>query len=84
MSKYRVPQEELDEHASQGQLYIHPKPRQISTIVYPDGTCIHMEHPSVPGTYVEGVRTEILEDDGSQEWQNLYERVQKEKQVVSR
>ena len=61
---------QLDEHARQGQLYIHPKPRLISTIVYPDDTCIHMESLSAPGTYVEGVRTEILEDDGSQEWQN--------------
>lgn len=84
VEQYRVPQEQLDEHARQGQLYIHPKPRLISTIVYPDDTCIHMESLSAPGTYVEGVRTEILEDDGSQEWQNLYERVQKEKQVVSR
>ena len=84
VEQFRVPQEVLDEHARRGPLYIHPKPRQISTIVYPDGTCIHMEHPHVPGTYVEGVRTEILADDGSQEWQSLYERVQKEKQVVSR
>ena len=84
VEQYRVPQEVLDEHARQGQLYIHPKPRLINTIVYPDGTCIYMDYPNVPGTYVEGVRTEIWEDDGSQEWRNLYERVQKEKQVVSR
>ena len=43
-----------------------------------------MDYPSAPGTYVEGVHTEIWEDDGSQEWQNLHQRVQKEKQVVSR
>ena len=79
-----MPQETLDEQARQGQLYTHPKPRLINTIVYPDGTCIHMDYPSAPGTYVEGVRTEIWEDDGSQEWQNLHQRVQKEKQVVSR
>ena len=84
VEQYRVPQEVLDEHARQGQLYTHPKPRLINTIVYPEGTCIHMDYPNVPGTYVEGVRTEIWEDDGSQEWRNLYERVQKEKQVVSR
>ena len=84
VEQYRVPQEVLDEHARQGQLYTHPKPRLINTIVYPDGTCIHMDYPNVPGTYVEGVRTEIWEDDDSQEWRNLYERVQKEKQVVSR
>ena len=84
VEKYRVPQDTLDEHARQGQLYTHPKPRLINTIVYPDGTCIHMDYPNVPGTYVEGVRTEIWEDDGSQEWQKLYERVLKEKQVVSR
>ena len=84
VEQYRVPQEVLDEHVRQGQLYTHPKPRLINTIVYPDGTCIHMDYPNAPGTYVEGVRTEIWEDDGSQEWRNLYERVQKEKQVVSR
>ena len=84
VEQYRVPQETLDEHARQGQLYTHPKPRLINTIVYPDGTCIHMDYPSAPGTYVEGVRTEIWEDDGSQEWQNLHQRIQKEKQVVSR
>ena len=84
VEQYRVPQEVLDEHARQGQLYTHPKPRLINTIVYPDGTCIHMDYPNVPGTYVEGVRTEIWEDDGSQEWQSLYKRVLEEKQVVSR
>ena len=84
IEKYRVPQETLEEHARQGQLYIHPKPRLINTIVYPDGTCIHMDYPNVPGTYVEGVCTEIWEDDGSQEWQKLHQRVLKEKQVVSR
>ena len=84
VEQYRVPQEVLDEHARQGQLYIHPKPRLINTIVYPDGTCIYMDYPNVPGTYVEGVRTEIWEDDGSQEWQSLYKRVLEEKQVVSR
>ena len=84
VEQYRVPQEVLDEHARQGQLYIHPKPRLINTIVYPDGTCIYMDYPNVPGTYVEGVHTEIWEDDGSQEWQSLYKRVLEEKQVVSR
>ncbi len=84
VEQYRVPQETLDEHARQGQLYIHPKPRLINAIVYPDDTCIYMENLSAPGTYVEGVRTEIWEDDGSQEWQDLHQRIQKEKQVVSR
>ncbi len=84
VEQYRVPQETLEEHARQGQLYTHPKPRLINTIVYPDGTCIHLDYPSAPGTYVEGVRTEIWEDDGSQGWQSLHQRVQKEKQVVSR
>ena len=84
VEKYRVPQETLEEHARQGQLYTHPKPRLINTIVYPDGTCIHTDYPNAPGTYVEGVRTEIWEDDGSQEWQKLHQRILKEQQVVSR
>ena len=69
VERFRVPQEVLDGHASRGELFIHPKPRLINAVVYPDGTCIYMDGLSAPGTYVEGVRTEILDDDdGSKEW----------------
>ena len=84
VERFRVPQETLDEHASRGELFIHPKPRLINAVVYPDGTCIYMDGLAAPGTYVEGVRTEILDDDGSKEWRELHERVQREGQVVSR
>ena len=84
VERFRVPQEVLDEHASRGELFIHPKPRLINAVVYPDGTCIYMDGLAAPGTYVEGVRTEILDDDGSKEWRELHERVQREGQVVSR
>ena len=84
VKRFRVPQEILDEHASRGELFIHPKPRLINAVVYPDGTCIYMDGLAAPGTYVEGVRTEILDDDGSKEWRELHERVQREGQVVSR
>ena len=84
VERFRVPQEVLDGHASRGELFIHPKPRLINAVVYPDGTCIYMDGLAAPGTYVEGVRTEILDDDGSKEWRELHERVQREGQVVSR
>ena len=42
-----------------------------------------MDNLSAPGTYIEGVRNEIIDDDGSKEWQDLYDRVQKETQVIS-
>ena len=84
VEEYRVPQEELDAFAEKGQVYIHPSPRLINTIVYPDGTCIDMAgldlgyfiagHGPV---YVEGTRVEAWFDDGSREWTELFERVQR-------
>ena len=76
VEEYRVPQEALDEWSRKGEPYNHPKPRLINTVIYPDGTCVHAENYNVPGTYVEGVRTDIWEDDGSKEWKKLYERIQ--------
>jgi hypothetical protein len=37
-----------------------------------------MESLNLPGTYVEGVRTETGEDDSSKKWKDLYERVQRQ------
>ena len=81
IEKFRVPEKKLYENPEHP--FIHPKPRLINSIIYPDGTCIYMDNLSAPGTYIEGVRNEIIDDDGSKEWQDLYDRVQKETQVIS-
>ena len=84
VEEFRVSQDVLEEHAARGALYIHPRPRLINAIVYPDNTCVYCYNLAAPGTYVEGVRTEIIDDDGSSEWSDLSERIQREGQVVSR
>jgi L-alanine-DL-glutamate epimerase-like enolase superfamily enzyme len=80
VAKYRVPEEELKQFAEKGQPYDRPKPRIISTVVYPDGSCVHMAATgqgygyfgSGHGpAYVEGVRLEPWHDDGSKEWAEL-------------
>ena len=81
IEKFRVPEKKLYENPEHP--FIHPKPRLINSIIYPDGTCIYMDNLSAPGTYIEGVRNEIIDDDGSKEWQDLYDRVKKETQVIS-
>ena len=79
VENYRVPSDRLDEFARKGKLYAPPAPpRIISTVIYPDNTCIHMASLNVPGRYVEGIRTETWAEDGSQAWTDLYERVQQQ------
>jgi len=75
---HRIPADVIDDLASRGELYTKPTPQLIHSVIYPDDTCVHMESLTVPGTYVEGVRSEIWEDDGSKEWTQLHERVSKE------
>ena len=77
---YRVPDEKLDADG----LYIHPEPRIIKTVVYPDGSCIHMEGDRLDyfnsgegEAQAEGARLEVWYEDGSSEWENLFHRVQK-------
>ena len=77
---YRVPDEKLDAEG----LYIHPEPRIIKTVVYPDGSCIHMEGDRLDyfnsgegEAQAEGARLEVWYEDGSSEWENLFHRVQK-------
>jgi L-alanine-DL-glutamate epimerase-like enolase superfamily enzyme len=84
VEEYRVPQEALDEFAMREQLYSHPSPEVIHTVVYPDNTCVHMVGQGLGyfnagngPAYVEGVRLELLPNDGSQEWADLSERAQK-------
>ena len=77
VERFRVPGESLDALAP-GQVYVQPRPRIINTVVFPDGTRVHtgvMGAGAGPG-WSEGVRVEPpWEDDGSQEWAGLWERV---------
>jgi len=77
VARFRVPREKLDQVG----VYQLPLPRLINTVVYPDGTCIHMAgmglEPFMRGVgpvYAEGVRVEGTPDDGSREWADLYRR----------
>ena len=79
VEKYRVPDEKLDADG----LFMHPSPRIIKTVVYPDGGCIHMEGDRLSyfkrgnaEAQVEGARLEVWYDDGSTDWTDLFERVQ--------
>ena len=84
VEEYRVPEAELEPFRKKGLPYDHPEPRIINTIVYPDGSCIHMANANQGYSYfmqygngpaqVEGVRLELRPDDGSKEWARLFER----------
>lgn len=85
VARFRVPDATLAEFTAKGQPYDRPKPRIINTIVYPDGSCVHMGSAgqgygyfgSGHGpAYVEGVRLEPRPDDGSKEWDDLFLRAQ--------
>ena len=83
VERFRIPQNLLAEFSKQGTLYTKPEPKLIHTVIYPDETCVHAksvrnaESVNLPGTYVEGIRSEIWEDDGSQEWEKLYAQISK-------
>ena len=87
VERYRIPAQKLEPFLKTGDLYNHPQPRIISTIVYPDGNCIHMGASSqgygffTSGqgpAYVEGVYLDPWHDDGTAEWNDLFERALKE------
>ena len=78
VERFRIPQDVLDECSKRGELYAKPTPRLIHTVIYPDNSCVHTASLNIPGTYVEGVRSEIWEDDGSEEWKELHERVSRQ------
>ena len=84
VARFRVPQATLDA-LPPGQLHAHPQPRIINTVVFPDGTRVHVGAMG-PGTltgagpgWSEGARVEpAWEDDGSKEWADLCERVRQQ------
>ena len=87
VDRYRVQDEDLASFIDKDELFAHPQPRIISSITYPDGNRIHMGSSSqgygyfIEGkgpTYVEGVTLEIRHDDGSTEWDDLFQRALQE------
>ena len=84
VERHRVPRESLEPFEQQGQLYTHPQPRLINTVVFPDGRCVHMAgldlgYFNAQGpAYTEGARVESRPDDGTPEWTDLFERVQRQ------
>ena len=83
IAKYRVPAKTMKK--LNGVPYDRPKPRIINSIVYPDGSCVHMASSSQGYGYfssghgpaqVEGARLEPWPDDGSKEWKKLFELAQ--------
>lgn len=85
VAEFRVPEKKMQECREKNELYDRPKPRIINSIVYPDGSCVHMASTSQGygyfggghgPAYVEGVRLEPWADDGSEEWADLFARAQ--------
>lgn len=83
VEKWRVPDETVRELKEQGELYDKPKPRIICSVVYLDGTRLHIAPMNraygyfIQGNgpaHADGVELEIVHDDGSKEWSDLYER----------
>jgi L-alanine-DL-glutamate epimerase-like enolase superfamily enzyme len=86
VERFRVPDEAIEPFAAEGKLYDRPTPRLINTIVYPDGSCVHMASTSQGYGYftaghgpaqAEGTYLEVTPDDGSKEWADLFERAGK-------
>jgi L-alanine-DL-glutamate epimerase-like enolase superfamily enzyme len=74
---HRVPDDLLAAAAAKGEPYSPPMPRQISSIIYPDENCVHTAGgATLPGRYVEGIRTETWMEDGTRAWADLWERLQ--------
>jgi L-alanine-DL-glutamate epimerase-like enolase superfamily enzyme len=83
VEKYRVPDREVRRFSDKGELYAKPPVRIINTVVYRDGSCIHMANSSQGYGYFgaghgpaqkPGTRLEPWPDDGSKAWKRLYER----------
>ena len=84
VERWKVPEDTVQVLKEKGERYAKPEPRIVNSVVYPDGTRIHIA-PMGRGygyyiqgngpAHADGVCLEILRDDGSKEWQDLYERV---------
>lgn len=79
IARYTVASETIAEFKARGEWYDRPRPKIIRTAVYADGSSVHMANVSqgmaLP-PYVPGVSLETWADDGSDEWNRLWSRVQ--------
>lgn len=81
--KYRVSEKDLKPFRDKGEFYSHPAPRIINSIVYPDGSCVHMANSSQGYGYfcaghgpaqAPGTRLVAQHDDGSKAWAKLFKK----------
>ena len=86
IERFRVPDAELKPFVDEGKPYELPKPRLLNSIIYPDGSCVHMASTMQGYGYftaghgpaqMQGVRLEATPDDGSKDWADLYARAEK-------
>ena len=87
VERFRVPDDAIAPFRKEGKPYDRPKPRLLNTVVYPDGSCVHMAY-TVQGygyfgsghgpAQVPGARLEITPDDGSKTWAELFARAEKQ------
>lgn len=79
--RYTIPEEALQPFRDQGEVYNTPRPRIIRTVVYPDGSVVHMPDISKAMSltpYVPGIRLETWPEEDTKEWKDLWSRIQDE------
>lgn len=81
IEKLRVPTDKIQDLKTKGEMFSKPVPRLICSVVYPDGTRVHITPMNkaygyfVQGNgpaHVDGVYLDVSHDDGSTEWNDLY------------
>ncbi len=82
VERWRVPDETVRGLKEKGELFGRPVPRIICSVAYPDGTRVHIAPMGKAYGYfiqgngpahVDGVYLDIVHDDGSKDWADLYE-----------
>ena len=79
MKGFLVPEEVLRPFRDSDEPFDFPRPRFILTAIYPDGNRVHF--PGVRAgfkleAYTPGVRTEYWREDGTEEFEDLWRRIQ--------
>ncbi len=86
VERWKVPDETIQKLKKKNKLFDKPTPRIICSVVYPNSARLHISPLSKAYGYFiqgngpaheDGVYLEIVHDDGSQEWADLYERTLK-------
>lgn len=80
MTRFAVPAEAIKPFEDRGEPYNIPRPHIIRTVVYPDGSVVHMpdiSHGMSLTPYVPGVTMETWPEEDTKAWKDLWNRVQK-------